>query len=124
MISVTIGKHGKLTAEQAREEARKVLFQLSQGINPHEERRERQKAAEAEKIGQMAEDPKEPFAASRSGPGPEPQELCRSPADTESVSLPHGRAQQAVLKGGDRCCPAAARHLETAPRVVRPSLTA
>lgn len=39
-VSITIGKHGIIGAEQARVEAKRLLALLAQGINPNEQRRE------------------------------------------------------------------------------------
>lgn len=36
---VTIGRHGVLTVDQARRQARDLLLKMGQGINPHDERR-------------------------------------------------------------------------------------
>lgn len=41
-VRVTIGRHGVYTAEQARKEAAKHLFFMSQGINPNEEKKREQ----------------------------------------------------------------------------------
>lgn len=44
-VRVTLGKHGVLTAEEARRLARSKLGELSQGINPNAERKEKRQRA-------------------------------------------------------------------------------
>lgn len=40
-VSHTIGRHGQVTASQARDVAQKKLFMISQGVNPNEDKRDR-----------------------------------------------------------------------------------
>lgn len=54
-VSIAIGKHGtNVTAPQAREKARELLFQLKSGINPNEKRRDDVRAAEYERVKTLA----------------------------------------------------------------------
>ncbi|MBP9811366.1 tyrosine-type recombinase/integrase [bacterium] len=50
-VTVTIGKHGTFSPDEAREEARQILAQLAKGINPNQDRRD--KAAKSEAARQL-----------------------------------------------------------------------
>ena len=51
---VTIGRHGVLTAEEARKKARKVLGQMADGVDPVAEKR--RKAARSVTLGELVDD--------------------------------------------------------------------